>query len=162
MREAVQYLTSLKLTEWLGIYGAVLSTVLAIAKLVARLRAWRNRVVVTLESGEMVRFGAGGAPDFRTPSMRISIWNRGAYPVRVERIGLRFGNLRIGLDHPRLPAEVGPHDAFNMGLPVSSEKHRGRPRAYAQLTTGEAFESMRLRRGKRSTPFTTVGVAPDR
>ncbi len=160
---AGNYFSTMKPSDWIGVYAATLSTVLALARAVAWFRARRNRVTVRMENGEMVSYGSDGGVALRTPSVRLSVLNRGEHPVRVEHIGFLVHDIRVGVRPPTsisLPAEVAAHDALNVDLPVSTEKHRGPLRGYVQLVTGEVFTSQRLRRRKRPAGMSSLAIPP--
>ncbi|WP_242352412.1 hypothetical protein [Anaeromyxobacter sp. SG64] len=143
IREILAALGKLDLSDWVAVYGAVLSTVLGV-------REWRrrSRIRVTIEAGQTVQIGGD---ERRQRFVRIDVINRSDYAVRVVSAGLYAGgqsHLFSGTPHMNLPADVRPHDAATFLIPFDPlmdlpQFRNRRVRAFAALSTGESYRSRR-------------------
>jgi hypothetical protein len=148
-RDIFAAMRKLDLSDWVAVYGAVLSTILGV-------REWRkrSRIRVTLEPGRTVSTGG----DRRSQRfLRIDVINRSDYAVRVVSAGLHAGgqfHLFTGTPHMNLPAEIRPHDATTFLIPFDPlmdlpQVRNRRVRAFASLSTGESYRS----RPRKLQPF---------
>jgi hypothetical protein len=133
------------LNDWLGVYGASLSTLLAIGQAVS---AWRKRKSRITVDATLVDMGRPDQWSERKTTLLVRITNRSDYPVKVSSLGLEFvkGKGLAFLDG--LPREIPPHDRIDAPLPYDELAGRydfsKRFVAYASLTTGEKFQSKRI------------------
>jgi len=140
LREVGAWATALKLESWLGLYGALLSSLLA-----ARELRRRTRVKVLISVGDTVGVGPNSPPHQRW--VRIKIINLSDHPVRLDNAGFW---LRGETFAPALQVEgteIAPQDSHTIPLNYSDvmrSRLRGqRVHGFVKLTTGDTFRSRR-------------------
>jgi len=107
------------LAEVLAIYGAVLSSVLALVK-IAEFRAANRRIVLSVYIANLV--GEGERPADTAEFVMISVGNQGPIPLEITHIGfaLNTGASLLQLNpvppFPRLPVVVQPSSGLRMGF----------------------------------------------
>lgn len=137
-------LSKLTVAGWLGIYGALLSTILAI-------REWRKRSRVRVRLVYWEQDAGGSLMPFERLSVVVT--NRSDYGVRINLIILsvwrRYRWVDVGGFAPRPRDVVPPHDALESEMAPATtpwEAMKGRcARARVLLTTGERFTSRSVR-----------------
>lgn len=135
------WFAGLKVSDWLGLYGAAVSTALAISKGISYYAGPRSAVRLRLRLG---RVPAG-------PMFLVRIVNRSGHSVCVDALEVAITGFRermwvqtgVGAGWT-LPVEVAPHRSITLPLPTDTFEHL--QRVTAHLATGEQFRSNRLSR----------------
>lgn len=143
-------ITSANITTALAVWGAVLSTLLALGKLVAHVNAHRVRVRVRVEGAMMSTLMPFGGIANHRPTIRITITNRSAFPVTVQSIILQNGKAgNIGVenwdDGEGKNLRIPPHESVNHDVEESWLLDKKESvRAIVILVDGSQFASGRV------------------
>lgn len=137
---------SWRVSDWIGLYGAFLSSTLAIAQVVRAVQR-RRGVKVKIQRGQVGTLGARDWQDM----VRISVINRRDYSIRAVSFALEpiqpFRRKKSGWFLGSLPpADVRPHDRVDQTIAIDKLRSAGidlsrRLRAVVVLTTDETFRS---------------------